>query len=74
MSDVRELPPVGSLKQEQVRGVRCVWCAARLHNGTAVDLGARPLRILDHRSEWFPRCCPDTDACRARETEKAGRS
>ncbi|MEV6790918.1 hypothetical protein AB0M87_02730 [Streptomyces sp. NPDC051320] len=52
-----ELPPVGGLSQRQQRGTDCVWCGITLTPQTAVDLGPRKLRILDHVTAWFPRAC-----------------
>lgn len=35
-----------------------MWCGVGLDNGTAVDLGRRPWRVLDRVIDWFPRGCP----------------
>ncbi|GGT31202.1 hypothetical protein GCM10014713_25810 [Streptomyces purpureus] len=51
------LPRIGTLTQRQQRGQDCVWCGISLATGTAVDLGPRPLRILDYTANWFPRAC-----------------
>jgi hypothetical protein len=34
-----------------------VWCGITLTARTAVDLGSRPLLIVDHVTSWFPRAC-----------------
>jgi hypothetical protein len=52
-----KLPRIGTLTQRQQRGQDCVWCGITLAAGTAVDLGERPLRILDYTAHWFPRAC-----------------
>ncbi|MFI1678855.1 hypothetical protein [Streptomyces sp. NPDC020607] len=45
------------LAEEQVCGRRCVWCAASLNNGTAIDLGAREVDTRGGGARWFPRAC-----------------
>lgn len=58
MSSTRpELPPVGSLTPEQVRGLACVHCGVPLGDAAAVDLGERLLRRLDVTFRWYPRAC-----------------
>ncbi|MFE5296414.1 hypothetical protein [Streptomyces sp. NPDC056632] len=52
-----QLPRIGTLTQRQQRGQDCVWCGVTLTAGAAVDLGPRPLRILDYTANWFPRAC-----------------
>ncbi|MFK8911986.1 hypothetical protein, partial [Streptomyces sp. YS-3] len=52
------VPDIGGLSQAQQRGVDCVWCGVTLSAETAVDLGPRPLKILDYRTYWYPRACP----------------
>lgn len=52
-----ELPELGSLTEQQVRGRACVWCAVALNNATAHDLGLRSMRRLDTELAWFPRSC-----------------
>ncbi|MFD8852578.1 hypothetical protein [Streptomyces sp. NPDC059604] len=55
---VRDLPPVDDLTGQQQRGVHCVWCSVALANGTARDLGPRPVDAHGTSALWFPRCCP----------------
>lgn len=65
---VRDLPPVAELTTQQQRGWECVWCSAKLHTGTARDLGEqrhRPAKGCPY--SWFPRACPDAAACADRE-------
>ncbi|MER7814095.1 hypothetical protein [Streptomyces sp. NPDC096153] len=52
-----QLPDIGTLTQNQQRGVDCVWCGITLSAKTAVDLGPRRLRIADWTTSWFPRAC-----------------
>ncbi|MFF8713568.1 hypothetical protein ACF07T_19370 [Streptomyces sp. NPDC015184] len=52
------LPCVESLSSQQQRGVHCVWCGTALFNGTARDLGPRPIDAHGTSALWFPRCCP----------------
>ncbi|MER5496947.1 MULTISPECIES: hypothetical protein [unclassified Streptomyces] len=52
------LPCVESLSSHQQRGVHCVWCGTALLNGTARDLGPRPIGAHGTSALWFPRCCP----------------
>ncbi|WP_158939613.1 hypothetical protein [Streptomyces sp. NRRL S-87] len=58
-SRVRRIPPLAQLSEQQVRGQCCVWCAVRLSNGTAHDLGPRYVRRGGLRIRWFPRSCPE---------------
>ncbi|MGW7200626.1 hypothetical protein [Streptomyces chryseus] len=51
------VPAIGTLSQRQQRGMDCVWCGVTLTAATAIDLGPRPLRILDQVTQWFPRSC-----------------
>ena len=51
------LPEWADLSEQQVRGRACVWCAVTLHNGSAVDLGSRRIRVLDGHLNTFPRAC-----------------
>ena len=50
-----ELPSVGGLSAHQISGKACVWCAATLTNGAAIDLGQRTLHHV--HAQWFPRAC-----------------
>ncbi|MCX4550494.1 hypothetical protein OG204_14275 [Streptomyces sp. NBC_01387] len=59
------LPAIDSLSQRQQRGMDCVWCGITLAPGTAVDLGPRDVRILDHTTQWFPRACKRHDGTAA---------
>ncbi|QEV18606.1 hypothetical protein [Streptomyces alboniger] len=52
-----ELPDPAELAEEQVCGRACVWCAAALHNTTALDLGARQADAHSCGARWYPRCC-----------------
>ncbi|MFI7890835.1 hypothetical protein ACIFUY_06180 [Streptomyces sp. CACIS-1.16CA] len=68
----RALPAVTTLTEPQQRGWECVWCRAALGIGLGDDLGeqrARPLRGAAY--SWFPRQCPDVEACQAREADAA---
>jgi succinate dehydrogenase/fumarate reductase-like Fe-S protein len=56
-NDTAPLPPFNGLSQHQQRGMDCVWCGVTLTASTAIDLGPRPIRILDHATRWFPRSC-----------------
>lgn len=51
------LPRPATLRDAQLRGVSCVWCAEPLDTSTAVDLGTRPDPACPWAS-WFPRACP----------------
>lgn len=55
---VKELPSLTGLSEQQIRGKACVWCAIALENGTAVDLGRRPIQYAGTQTSWFPRGCP----------------
>ncbi|MGW7198441.1 hypothetical protein [Streptomyces chryseus] len=52
-----QVPPAERLSQRQQRGMDCVFCGITLSSETAVDLGPRRIRILDHITQWFPRSC-----------------
>ncbi|MGW6703632.1 hypothetical protein ACWGDE_01880 [Streptomyces sp. NPDC054956] len=52
------LPAIGGLSEDQVRGAACVYCAVRLDNGNAIDLGERPAKRGGSIIRWFPRACP----------------
>ncbi|MGW1466306.1 hypothetical protein ACWCPT_18405 [Streptomyces sp. NPDC002308] len=66
---VRNLPPVSELTEQQQRGWSCVWCAAPLSTGTAINLGEqRHEPAFGAPYWWFPRACPDTRACTKRES------
>lgn len=54
---ILQLPGMGHLAPEQIRGARCVWCATRLTGETAIDLGARSGSLAGIVSRWFPRAC-----------------
>lgn len=54
----RPLPPMSELSEQQVRGSACVYCAVRLDNGDAVDLGERRVNRAGDTARWFPRACP----------------
>jgi hypothetical protein len=45
------------LSDAQVRGAACAWCAVILAPATAVDLGPRPIRLLDRHVTVRPRGC-----------------
>ncbi|MEU1086865.1 hypothetical protein ACFYPN_00550 [Streptomyces sp. NPDC005576] len=65
---VRNLPPVSELTEQQQRGWSCVWCAAHLSTGTALNLGEqRHEPAFGSPYWWFPRACPDARACAKRE-------
>ncbi|MGW2176749.1 hypothetical protein ACWCXX_01410 [Streptomyces sp. NPDC001732] len=55
---VRDLPPVDELTGQQRRGANCCFCGSPLLNGTAHDLGPRPVDAHGTSALWFPRCCP----------------
>ncbi len=50
------LPPAGTLSEQQVRGLACVWDGITLSPDTAVDLGPRAVDGADGVL-WFPRGC-----------------
>ncbi|MFJ2896167.1 hypothetical protein ACIO87_14965 [Streptomyces sp. NPDC087218] len=52
------LPDPALLSGAQQRGTHCVWCSVALVNGTARDLGPRPVDAHGTSALWFPRCCP----------------
>ncbi|WP_405796772.1 hypothetical protein [Streptomyces sp. NBC_01506] len=52
-----QLAPVEGLAERQLRGADCVFCAARLDNATAVDLGTRTVHAHGTVTAWFPRAC-----------------
>lgn len=58
MTDLRELPPLSSLSEQQVRGAACVYCGIHLDNGNAVDLGEQRTGRAGSAVFWFPRACP----------------
>ena len=51
------VPAFSTMSDDQVRGRSCAWCGVTLAPETAVDLGARHIRILDQRVSRFPRGC-----------------
>jgi hypothetical protein len=53
-----DIPPLGDLSEQQIRGAACVHCGVLLDNGTAVDLGEQTLRRAGAVVRWFPRACP----------------
>ncbi|MGW2692301.1 hypothetical protein ACWC3Y_10620 [Streptomyces sp. NPDC001296] len=75
------LPNLKALSDQQRRGVTCAWDGITLAPETAVDLGPRPLPVLDRSVTIFPRGCrgcagraayqalfvhaPDCDHCKA---------
>jgi len=63
--ELMDLPAVGDLSEQQVRGAACVWCGIVLHSGIAVDLGQRSVRLLDGAVTMFPRSCRRCVADRA---------
>lgn len=69
---LRQLPSVGSLTDQQLRGWSCVWCGTGLTVGTGISLGDRR-----HRPErgaaywWFPRACAEAAECARRECRSA---
>lgn len=58
MNDLQELPPIGTLSEQQIRGTACVHCGIHLDNATAVDLGERHVSRAGQQVRWFPRACP----------------
>lgn len=48
---------MSELSEQQIRGTACVYCAVRLDNGDAVDLGERRTN-RGGTTRWFPRACP----------------
>lgn len=52
------LPRMFELSEQQIRGTACVYCAVRLDNGDAVDLGERRTNRAGSVIRWFPRACP----------------
>lgn len=55
---MQEIPPIGDLSEQQIRGAACVHCGIHLDNATAVDLGERRTRRAGVLVRWFPRACP----------------
>lgn len=51
------LPHHGDQSDAQFRGAACAWCAVILAPATAVDLGPRPIRLLDGHITTRPRGC-----------------
>lgn len=51
------IPRLEDLTEYQVRGITCVWDAARLTNGVAVDLGVRKAQRAGQPVSWYPRAC-----------------
>lgn len=51
------VPAFATMSDDQVRGRSCAWCGVTLAPETAVDLGARHIRVLDQRVSRFPRGC-----------------
>lgn len=51
------LPDMARMSDAQVRGAACAWCAVILAPATAVDLGPRPIRLLDRHITVRPRGC-----------------
>lgn len=58
MTDLRELPPLSTLSDQQVRGTACVYCGICLDNATAIDLGEQRAGRAGASVRWFPRACP----------------
>jgi hypothetical protein len=56
-----ELPSLGGLTEEQVRGFTCVWDSSEkpLVEEAVVALGARRKKRLDGEYEVHPRGCPE---------------
>ncbi|MET9467819.1 hypothetical protein ABZY44_24050 [Streptomyces sp. NPDC006544] len=61
-SHTADLPPIGDLSEQQIRGAACVRCGVHLDNATAVDLGERRGRRAGSPFRWFPRACPQHGA------------
>ncbi|MFB7845540.1 hypothetical protein ACFC34_00690 [Streptomyces sp. NPDC056053] len=51
------VPDPAALSSSQQRGTQCVWCTIALTNGTARNLGPRPIDAHGTSVLWFPRCC-----------------
>jgi len=67
----RPLPPVSEMTDAQQRGWRCTWCAAPLGLGLGTALGEEHIVPKGGAAySWFPRECPDTQACAAREARR----
>ncbi|WP_371612865.1 hypothetical protein [Streptomyces clavifer] len=68
---VRPLPGIDLLTDPQQRGWCCVWCGASLGVGLGTSLGEERVVPPDGAAySWFPRECPDTQACAAREARR----
>lgn len=48
---------LAAVSDPQFRGAACAWCAVILSPATAVDLGARRIRLLDGHLTARPRGC-----------------
>jgi hypothetical protein len=48
---------LAAVSDPQFRGAACAWCAVILSPATAVDLGLRPIRLLDRHLTARPRGC-----------------
>lgn len=57
-TDSLDLPALGTLTEQQVRGQACVWDGVPLSGVPAVDLGARTATRAGRPTQWFPRGCP----------------
>ncbi|MGW8684337.1 hypothetical protein ACWGNN_25350 [Streptomyces sp. NPDC055817] len=57
VSQLQQVPDLGTLSDPQVRGQACVWCAVILCAKTAVDLGPRDAQFHGTAARWFPRGC-----------------
>lgn len=55
--DWLELPALGTLTDQQVRGQVCVWDGAPLTVASAMDLGEQTASRAGQRVRWFPRAC-----------------
>ena len=51
------LPDLAAMSDPQFRGAACAWCGVILSPATAVDLGPRPIRLLDRHVTVRPRGC-----------------
>lgn len=51
------IPDLARASDPQFRGAACAWCAVTLAPATAVELGERPIRLLDRHITVRPRGC-----------------
>lgn len=54
---VRDLPPVETLTEAQLRGADCAFCGVPLVVGHDVDLGERTVNAFGTITLCFPRAC-----------------